>query len=151
MSRDQRRSPRIDISLPVRIIIHDQAEDRTLAAGEGRINDISRHGLRLVISTPKIDKWHIFYNFQDNNQQLLLLEIMADQATDQATGRLASFKLPVRPVWFDRLLSQPQKPFQLGMEFTQTPPPEVLEWLNGLLSKLESQHHTSWWSKLFKG
>ncbi|MDF1615034.1 PilZ domain-containing protein [Desulfurivibrio dismutans] len=147
MAREQRRSPRVEVSLPVRITIRDRGDDRTLAESTGRINDISRHGLRLTVPQPKIDQWHIFYNFQENNQQMLLLEVFAGQADEQ----VSDFKLPVIPVWFDRLLSLPDKPFQVGMEFTEPPPNEVVTWLSGKLNKLRSRQKVPWWSRLFGG
>ncbi|ADH85519.1 PilZ domain-containing protein [Desulfurivibrio alkaliphilus] len=147
MAREQRRSPRLEVSLPVRIIIRDRAGAQTIAEGVGRISDISRHGLRLVVPQSKIEQWHIFYNFQENEQQMLLLEVLARQDDEQAPD----FELPVKPVWFDRLLSLPDKPFQLGMEFLAPPPPAALAWLNEKFNSLRQRHKVSWWSNLFGG
>lgn len=144
MTREQRRSPRLEISLPVRILVRDQAEDRNLAESYGRINNISRHGLRLVVPQAKIEQWHIFYSFHDNDDQLMLfLEVQPSQADERAPD----FMLPVQPIWFDRMLSKSDKPFQLGMEFRQELPRDILEWLNGRLHQ-DGRHQTSWWSRL---
>ena len=146
MGQEQRRSPRIEVSLPVRVVVHDQAEDRILATGEGRINDISRHGLRLTLLQPKIGGWHIFYHFHDREEgdpHLLFLEVQ------DRDGKAPDFRLPVQPVWFDRLLSLPAKPFQLGMEFRREPPREVIDWLNRLLQNQPGQKADGWLARLF--
>ncbi len=150
MARKKRRSPRIDISIPVRIIIHNKGTNRTLAETTGRISDISRHGVRLIVTQAKIERWHIFYSFHDSDQQVISLEILPLQDQDQQED-VPDFQLPVKPVWFDRLLSQPDKPFQLGMAYRRELPPEIVEWLKGLQAKLHSQRKTSWWSRLFGG
>lgn len=146
MGREQRRSERVEITLPVQIVVRDEAGESALAQTIGRISDISRYGLRLSVLHAKIADWHIFYSFHENDAAGLVLEVRRD-ARDG--GEAPDFRLPVRPVWFDRMLSQPDKPFLLGMEFLQEPDRRVLDWLNSRISSLEAGQKTGWLSRLF--
>lgn len=146
MGKEQRRSARIKVELPVRIIIRANDDDDPLASGEGRISDISRHGLRLTVAQAKVGEYHLFYSFHDRPGPTVYLT----GPNQAAEGKeLPEFTLPVRPVWFDRLLSQPDKPFQLGMEFLQEPAPEVLKWLGKMVAQQQSRKQGGWWQRLF--
>lgn len=145
MGREKRRSPRVEVSIPVRIIIHEKASKTALAESSGRISDISRYGLRLTIAQAKVGQWHIFYSFQENEKQNLCLKV---QAEGTGPGEITDFELPVRPVWFDRRLSYPGKPFQLGMEFLSEPAKEVLDWLNRMIGEGRQPQRSSWWARL---
>ena len=144
MGREQRRSPRVEIGLAVRIIIRDNSGDGPLAEADGLINDISRHGLRLTVPRAKVGEYHLFYGFHDNEGQTIYLT-----ANDQAAGEeFPRFSMPVHPVWFDRLLTQPDKPFQLGMEFLEELPPEVGRWLQDQLACRRKPRGCGWLSRL---
>lgn len=147
MSKEQRRSQRIEIGLSVRIIIRDNKSGVDLAEDVGRISDISRHGLRLTVSQAKIGKYHLFYSFHENEGQTIYLAAAGDSAT--GAGGLPESLPSVRPVWFDRLLARPDKPFQLGMEFLQDPSREIVEWLQQMGAKQQENRRGGWWAKLF--
>lgn len=141
MSKEQRRSQRVEITLPVRIMLRDNRSGHNLAETSGRIDDISRHGLRLTTPQIKAGSFHLFYAFTENETQTLYLEIQAEEAE----GR--RWELSARPVWFDRLLGAPGKPFQLGLEFLCEPEDEAVEWLNRLVATRKRRQ--SWWGRLF--
>lgn len=141
MSKEQRRSQRVTISLTVRIMLRDNKSGSNLAEAVGRVDDISRHGLRLTVPQIKAGSFHLFYAFNDNETRTLHLEIQAEEAE----GR--RWEIPARPVWFDHLLSEPGKPFQLGMEFLCQPEDEAVEWLNRLVATRKRRQ--SWLGRLF--
>ncbi len=145
MGREQRRSPRVEIGLAVCIIIRDNSSGATLAEAGGLINDISRHGLRLTVPQAKVGEYHLFYGFHDNEGQTIHLT-----ARDEAGGdELPRFSMPVHPVWFDRMLTQPDKPFQLGMEFLEELPPGVTRWLQDQMTRRQKTQGGGWLSRLF--
>lgn len=146
MGREKRRSLRIEISLPIRLMVRGGEEDAILAMGDGRISDISRHGLRLTAPQAKIGQWHLFYSFHQGAEEDLRLEACSNC---ESAEDLPDFRLPMRPVWFDRLLTHPDKPFQLGMEFLAPPQQEVIDWLNQQMEALEHQQiDKGLWSRL---
>ncbi|MDZ7640776.1 MAG: PilZ domain-containing protein [Desulfurivibrio sp.] len=146
MGREKRRSTRIEVGLPVRIMISRRGDDEVMAEGPGTINDISQHGLRLTVSSAKLGDWHLFYSFHDDDRHQLILQTAGQSvAGDEAPA----FSLEVRPVWFDRLLQRPDKPFQLGMEFKQPPPPETAKWLQKMIAARQPAAAGSWWRRLW--
>ncbi|HET97248.1 MAG TPA: PilZ domain-containing protein [Desulfurivibrio alkaliphilus] len=143
MGKELRRSQRIEVGLSVRIIIRDTHSGLTLAEDMGLISDISRHGLRLTVPQAKIDGHHLFYSFHEDEGKSLYLAASEELARGEGLPEL----LAVRPVWFDRLLTRPGKPFQLGMEYVQKPSREVIEWLQKMMA--QQQQPDRWWRRIF--
>lgn len=142
MGKEHRRSVRLKSSLPIRLLLRDNGSGSNLAEPlAGHIDDISVHGVRLTVPHIRIDKYHLFYAFVDNEAQSLLLEIAA---ADRDSPPIV---IPARPVWFDHILSEPTRPFQLGMEFLVDSDDAQIERLGDLLGHHERQD--SWWHKLF--
>lgn len=164
-TRDQRRSPRVQVGLPVEISIREAADGSVLALGQGLANDVSCHGLRLTVSQPKVGDYHLFYSFHDNRGQVIYLTVPTSQpvagsgkrvdGVDRAAATAAEapppFAMPVRPVWFDRNLGHPDRPFLLGLEFLEEPPPLFVKWLQAQVAACQSPEKKSWWSRLWSG
>lgn len=147
MSREKRRSQRVEVGLPVRILINQRPGDEVMAEGWGTTNDISQHGLRLTVSSAKVGDFHLFYSFHDDDRYQLVVQT-ADQSAEGE--EVPAFSMPVRPVWFDRLLQEPGKPFQLGMEFVQPLTPQMANWLQRLIAARQPDTGRSWWQRLWR-
>lgn len=75
------------------------------------ITDLSRKGAGLITPQIIVDNHHLFFAALESDQHILHLEI---EAGDDNT---APITIPVRPLWFDRLLHDDQKPFKIGIAF----------------------------------
>ncbi|MFH1216911.1 MAG: PilZ domain-containing protein [Pseudomonadota bacterium] len=79
-----------------------------------RVQDFSQKGACVVTNLIIVDSRHLFFAALESDKFFLHLEFTfkADGQTEAET-----FTLPVRPVWFDRLIDEEQKPFKIGIEF----------------------------------
>jgi len=144
MGREQRRSQRIESNLAVKVILRDITSGANLAEPlTGTIDDISAHGIRITVPRVRVGGHHLFYHFTDSEHKAIVLEFTLDAESPETI----SFR--VRPVWFDHLLSKPDKPFQLGMEFIEPVDQENLEHLRKYLAEHTKQK--GFWSRLFRG
>lgn len=147
MSSELRRDKRVATDLPIGLVLRDGVDGPVLAGpAKGLLNDVSLYGVRFTVPEIHIDQYHIFYSCHDNPSLIIFLEI-ADPADDDKT-----FSIPLRPVWFDRILSEEsrEKPFQVGGEFIIGPGSEQVARLKKIVSQ-KKQTEGSWLSKFFHG
>jgi hypothetical protein len=111
----------------------------------GRVNDVSIHGVRITVPMINSGTCHLFYSFNDTPSRVLILEILESGVTDK-------LHIPLHPVWFDHVLSDPSRPFQLGMEFLVPADNPAVRHLQELLNaeqRAAGQQHCGWFRRLF--
>lgn len=139
MGKENRRSPRYKSNLPVTLLLRENASGSNLVDPlAGSLDDLSLHGVRLSVPHIRIGDHHLFHTFADNQRQTIYLEIPLPH------GSSPPLCIPVRPVWFDHLLSLPAQPFQIGMEFLLPIEDEQLLQLNALFVEKRAREG-SWW------
>ena len=142
MGKENRRSPRFKSSLPVTLLLRDNGSGVNLAEPlVGQLEDISAHGVRLSVPHIRIGSHHLFYTFTDNQRQTIYLEI---RVADLSVPPLC---IPVRPVWFDHILSGTAQPFQIGMEFLLPADDEQIRQIRETFTQ-QARQSSSWWHKL---
>lgn len=77
--------------------------------------DFSRTGVGIITHKIFVDNQHFFYAALDSDEVVLVLEIAVPEKPNEPT--VLTFL--GRPVWFDRLLDQEQKPFKMGIRFLE--------------------------------
>jgi hypothetical protein len=141
-----RRAPRYSASLAVTILPRDAKSDHVVADPVvGRIVDLSLYGARLSVPRINSGACHLFYSFNDNPDRVLVLEILEN---DSAAGIV----IPAHPVWFDHILSEPSRPFLLGMEFLIPPDSIPVRRLQELLvreRRAAGEARSGWLQRLF--
>lgn len=146
MDKELRRAPRINASLAVTILPRDADSDQDIAEPVmGRVNDVSTYGVRITVPRINSGSCHLFYSFNDNPSRVLVLEILENGVTEK-------IHIPMHPVWFDHVLSEPSRPFQLGMEFLVPPDNAAVRRLQELLKiekRASGQGQGSWLKRLF--
>lgn len=78
-----------------------------------QVADLSRKGAGILASQIMSDSQHLFFDALESDKHILHLDI---ECTGEK-GETELITLPVRPVWFDRVLLEDQQPFLLGVEF----------------------------------
>ena len=78
-----------------------------------QVADLSRKGAGILASQIISDSHHLFFAALESDKHVLHLEIECTGAQ----GETEIITLPVRPVWFDRVLLEEQQPFLMGVEF----------------------------------
>ena len=125
-----------------------EGADGPILAGpvKGFLNDVSLYGARFTVQQIHIGQYHIFYACHDNPSLVVSLEINDPTISDKV------FSVPLKPVWFDRLLSEEMsvKPFQVGAEFLIGPGSERVVRLKNMVSQ-KKQTGKGWLSKFFHG
>lgn len=143
MGKEKRRAPRLNTTLPVTLVFRDVELDQIV--GEpiiGSINDMSTYGLRITVPRIRVGKFHIFYSFNDNTKMAINLEVVDP---DKAVKLI----IPAHPIWFDHILSEQNRPFQLGLEFlVAANDSEVLQ-LQDLVSRNQKREVAGWFKRLF--
>ncbi len=86
-----------------------------------RVYDLSRSGTGLFTSRVLVGNHHLFFAALESDEIILHLEISLVQ--DNGTEKLS---LPMRPVWFDRVLDKEHKPFKIRAVFYQKIPTDLL-------------------------
>jgi len=143
MGKENRRSPRFKSDLPVTLLLRDNGSGTSLTGPlVGHIEDLSAHGVRLTVPHIRIDNYHLFYAFADNQRQTIYLEI---NVPDLSVPPLC---IPARPVWFDHILSEASQPFQLGLEFLLPAEDQQIRRLRGILAARAREN--SWWHRLLR-
>lgn len=79
-----------------------------------RLHDLSKKGAGLVTTRIIIDNHHLFFAALESDTIILHIEFALPGAEE---GSGTEITIPVRPVWFDRLIDEEQKPFKMGIEF----------------------------------
>jgi hypothetical protein len=78
------------------------------------VADLSRKGAGIFASQIISDSHHLFFAALESDKHILHLDIECTGSQ----GETEIITLPVRPIWFDRvLLLEEQQPFVLGVEF----------------------------------
>ena len=147
MGAELRRDKRIETNLPVELILREGVDGPVLAGPvAGFLNDVSLYGARFTVSEIHIEQYHIFYSCHDNPSLVVSLEIKYPSDNEDA------FSVPVRPVWFDRILMEgvKEKPFQIGGEFLIGPGDEHIVRLKKMISE-KKQEQGGWFSKFLHG
>lgn len=146
VDKELRRAPRIKASLEVIILPRDADSNHGIAEPvTGRVNDVSIHGVRITVPRINSGTCHLFYSFNDDPSRVLVLEIPENGITDK-------IHIPMHPVWFDHVLSDPSRPFQLGMEFLVPPDNPAVRRLQELLNieqRAAGQQRCGWFKRLF--
>ncbi|MCB2182952.1 MAG: hypothetical protein KQH63_13040 [Desulfobulbaceae bacterium] len=87
-----------------------------------QIFDLSKYGARIITSQVIVDQHHLFFSTLESDEFTLFLEVEAAETSDDEKTekeQLNQLIFPVRPIWFDRVLDQVQKPFKIGFEFNE--------------------------------
>lgn len=117
---DKRREDRFGAELAIAMVLR-RREDGGAICGPlaADIVDISKYGARLFMESIRLDAFHLFYTPRDQETSALFLEGTSASAE--------AFSVPVWPIWFDRLLLEDAKPFQMGVEFLLHPHDDQVE------------------------
>ncbi|HIJ79813.1 MAG: hypothetical protein OEY01_13940 [Desulfobulbaceae bacterium] len=141
MGKENRRAPRFESNLPVTLTF---MESEGKVIGEpvlGSINDISTFGARVTVPRIKSGELHIFYSFNDNEDRVINLEVVDIEFTRKLI-------IPAQPVWFDHMLTTPNRPFQLGLEFITDPGNPDVSRVHKLVTD-QKNIGKNWFQKLF--
>ena len=129
---DKRREERFGAELAVTLVLRRRGEDGIVCGPlAADIVDIAKYGARLLMERIRVDAFHLFYTPRDQDNCALFLEGTPASA--------ASFSVPVWPIWFDRLLLEDEKPFQMGVEFLLHPHADQVEKLLVLARKQQGE------------
>ncbi len=147
MGAELRRDKRIATDLQVELSLREGVDGPVLAGPvRGFLNDVSLYGARFTVSEIHMEQYHIFYSCHDNPSLVVCLEINNPEKNGDV------FSVPVRPVWFDRILRDGvnEKPFQIGGEFLAGPKNEHIIRLKKMISQ-KKQGDVGWLSKFLHG
>lgn len=146
MSSEHRRAKRINGDLlPITVVLRAGKEGAILAGPvAGFINDVSRYGIRFTVPLIRIGAHHLFYACHDNPSLVIHIEM------DNPDEPGKNFSIPVRPVWFDRILHEEDefKPFQLGAEFLADSENDQVRKFEKILAG-RKKTGSGWLSKIF--
>lgn len=111
MNTDLRRSRRFTDFLAVSVhACKDANGDRKIGPFAGRIINISRHGVCLLMSLGILDSYDLFRSTYKNDS--LHLEIQGSLPVD-----IDTFSLSGRPVWMDPFVLDDIRAFKMGVDF----------------------------------
>lgn len=132
---DNRREDRFSAELAVALVLRRRGEGGDICNPlPAEIVDISKYGARLFMDRIRVDAFHLFYTPRDQANCAIFLEGTPASAE--------SFSVPVWPVWFDRLLLEEARPFQMGVEFLLHPHDDQVETLLRLARKQQGEPRT---------
>ena len=145
MIQEKRRAERIDIQMPVTVLLWDD-ETGTVLAGpvEGEAKNFSPTGLALSLANIRIDKYHLFFTCQDNPSHILKIGFTLSGDPETAV------EVPAKPVWYDRDKdSLEEKRALMGVQFLLKPKDKPIKRLVKEFSAA-GKAPTSWWQiKIF--
>jgi len=145
MIQEKRRAERIEIQMPVTVLLWDDKTGTVLAGPmEGEAKNFSPTGLALSLANIRIDKYHLFFTCQDNPSHIL--KIGFTLSGDPQT----TVEVPARPVWYDRDKdSLEEKRALMGVQFLLKPKDKPIKRLVKEFSAA-GKAPTSWWQiKIF--
>jgi len=144
MTQEKRRAERIEIKLPVTVLLMDDKTGTMLAGPvEGEARNFSPMGLALSLANIRIGNYHLFFTCQDNPSHILKIGFTLP------TEPKAAISVPARPTWYDRdKESAEEKRALLGVEFLLKPTDKVIKKLSKELSTA-GKAPSSWWEKIF--
>jgi len=142
MDQDLRRAPRVNTSLPVTLLLRETGKNQAIAEPiAASLTDMSIYGIRITVPHIRFGDLHLFYSFNEEASRVITLEV----ADGEEKTLLV---IPVHPVWYDQILSEPSRPFLLGMEFlVQSDHPQVSR-LDEIVRK--QQPAAGWLKRLFQ-
>jgi hypothetical protein len=114
MDRQRRIFQRFTGKLPGSLVLCLGREgSRLVRPVRCQVTDLSRKGAGILASQVISDNHHLFFAALESDKEILHLDIECTQEQ----GDTEIITLPVRPVWFDRVLHEEPQPFVLGVEF----------------------------------
>lgn len=129
--------------MAVTLILHDTKNRRVLADPvEGNLLDLSLYGARLSLPRIRTGNYHLFYACSDDPARVIHLEAIDREEGDRLV-------IPAHPVWFDHVLSSPDKHFELGMEFLAPPEHPDIARLHAFLAP-QPALGSGWLKRLFR-
>lgn len=129
---DKRREERFGAELAVVLVLRRRGEEGIICGPlAADIVDIAKYGARLFMDRIRVDAFHLFYTPRDQATCALFLEA--------TPASVESFSVPVWPIWFDRLLFEEAKPFQMGVEFLLHPHDDQVEKLLKMARKPQGE------------
>lgn len=129
--------------MAVSLILHDTKNRLVLADPvPGKLVDISFYGARLSVPHIRTGNYHLFYACNDDPDKIIELEAIDREKGDR-------FVIPAHPVWFDHVLSAPDKHFELGMEFLVPPEDPNITRLRAFLA-VQPSLNNGWLKQLFR-
>jgi hypothetical protein len=142
MVQEKRRAERIEIKLPVSVLLLDDKTGTVLAGPEeGEAKNFSPIGLALSLANIRMGNYHLFFICQDNPSYIL--KIVFKLPGDPET----LIEVPARPVWYDRDKELPEeKKALLGVEFLLNQQDKIIKKLGKALSAT-GKAPISWWQK----
>jgi hypothetical protein len=144
MFREKRCAERIDIRLPVSVLLLDEKSSTALAGpADGEAKNFSPVGMAITLANIKIDRYHIFFTCQDNPSHILSISIQLPGEPGEV------LEVPAEPVWYDRDKESKGKRALIGVKFLLAPKHKVIKKLAKKLSHAEKEP-LSWWDKIFK-
>ncbi|MFC1524541.1 hypothetical protein ACFL6N_07100, partial [Thermodesulfobacteriota bacterium] len=112
MGIDKRRTQRIAAEITVHLVLRDKKSNNLLVEPVPcMMNDINMYGVGLSLVQILIDSRHLFYTAYDDAENQLYVEFLVSGENSR------EILLPGRPVWFDRVLTDMEWPFRMGVEF----------------------------------
>ncbi len=121
MYSEKRREDRDALEFTVTLRLRNRDDEQPLCAPfTGIVANLSSYGSCVLLEKIREGSQHLFYTPRDNASCALFLEISSNGDEDDLS-------IPVWPVWFDRLLWEDAKPFQIGVEFLLHPHDEQIE------------------------
>ena len=145
MIQEKRRAERIDIQMPVTVLLWDD-ETGTVLAGPapGEAKNFSPTGLALSLANIMLGKYHLFFTCQDKPSHIL--KISFTLSGDPET----TVEIPAKPMWYDRDKESPEeKRALMGVQFLLKPKDKPIKRLVKEFSAA-GKAPTSWWQiKIF--
>ena len=145
MIQEKRRAERIDIQMPVTVLLWDDETGKALAGpAPGEAKNFSPTGLALTLANIMIDKYHLFFTCQDNPSRIL--KIGFTLSGDPET----TVEVPARPVWYDLVKeTADERRAMMGVQFLLNPKDKAIKKLVNEFSRT-GKAPTSWWQiKIF--
>lgn len=143
MGQEHRRAKRFNVRIAVTLILHDTKNRMVLADPvPGNLVDVSIYGARLSVPHIRTGNYHFFYACNDDPAKIINLEVIDSEEGDRLV-------IPAHPVWFDHVLSEPTKHFEIGVEFLVPPEDQNIARLQDFLA-VQPSSETSWLKKLFR-
>ncbi len=142
MGREQRRAQRHEVSLPISLVLKDVKEDIVIAEPiMASVNDMSTYGLRITVPRIRVGNYHLFYSFNDNDTRQIQVEVVDPERAEKIT-------IPAHPIWFDHIIAEHTKPFQVGLEFLIAPNSEEILRLHAIVKSI-AKPSGGWFKKFF--
>ncbi len=133
MYSEKRREDRDASEFTVALHLRNRDDEKSICDSfSGVVANMSSYGSCILLGKIREGANHLFYTPRDNASCGLFLEI-----TGEGDAMLA---IPVWPVWFDRLLWEDAKPFQVGVEFLLHPHDENIEKFKKLVKENQSKN-----------